>query len=106
MIRKSVDDISDEEVEKILIPFANNTNEFMNEYVIPEVVAFYIANAFYRNAMWESSMIRIYNSASDMINVTSKDKNKSVNEIKKSLRIKYALNVVNDDPLELERIEY
>ena len=67
MIRKSVDDISDDDVEKVLIPFANNTNEFMNEYVIPEVVAFYIANAFYRNAMWESSMIRFYNSASDMI---------------------------------------
>lgn len=53
MIRKSVDDISDDDVEKILIPFANNTDEFINEYVIPEVVAFYIANAFYRNAMWE-----------------------------------------------------
>ena len=36
----------------------------------------------------------------------AQDVNKSVNEIKKLLRIKYALNVVNDDPLELERIEY
>ena len=89
MIRKSVDDISDDDVEKILIPFANNTDEFMNEYVIPEVVAFYIANAFYRNAMWESSMIRIYNSASDMINVTSKDKNKSINEISHVLCCRY-----------------
>ena len=106
MIRKSNGDISDEEVEQILIPFSDNTYDFMNEYVIPKVVAFYIANAFYRNAMWESSLIQIYNSASDMINVTSKDKNKSINEIKKLLRIKYALNVVNDDPLELERIEY
>lgn len=51
-------------------------------------------------------MIRIYNSASDMINITSKNKTKSIEEIKKLLRIKYALNIINDDPLELERIEY
>lgn len=106
MIRKNNGDISDEEVERILIPFSDNTNEFLNEYVIPEVVAFYIANAFYRNAMWESSLIQIYNSASDMINVSTKDKNKSIKEIKKLLKIKYALEVINDNPLNLKRIEY
>lgn len=78
----------------------------MNEYVIPEVVAFYIANAFYRNTMWESSLIQIYNSASDMINVFTKDKNKSIKEIKKLLKIKYALEVINDNPLNLKKIEY
>ena len=106
MIRKSNGDISDEEVEKILIPFSDNTNEFINEYVIPEVVAFYIANAFYRNAMWESSLIQIYKSASDMINVSTNDKNKIIKEIKKLLKIKYALDVINDNPLELKRIKY
>lgn len=106
MIRKNNGDISDEEVERILIPFSDNIIDFMNEYVIPEVVAFYIANAFYRNAMWESSLIQIYNSASDMINVSTKDKNKSIKEIKKLLKIKYALDVINDNPLELKRIEY
>ena len=106
MIIKSNGDISDEEVEQILIPFSDNTNDFMNEYVIPEVVAFYIANAFYRNAIWESSLIQIYNSASDMINVSTKDKNKSIKEIKKLLKIKYALEVINDNPLNLKKIEY
>lgn len=106
MIRKSNGDIYDEEVERILIPFSDNTNEFMNEYVIPEVVAFYKANAFYRNPMWESSLIQIYNSASDMINVSTNDKNKSLKEIKKLLKIKYALDIINDNPLELRRIEY
>lgn len=106
MIRKCNDDISDEEVEKILVPFSDNNNDFMNEYVIPEVVAFYIANAFYRNALWECSFIQIYNSACNMFNVSIKNKNKSISEIKKLLKIKYALKVINDDPMELEKIEY
>lgn len=52
MLRKSTDeDISDEEFEKVIKPFFDNYHTFVEEYVIPEVIAYYLANAFYRNAM-------------------------------------------------------
>lgn len=43
--------ICDVECEKVIDPFYNNYNSYLEEYVIPEVIAFYIASSFYRNTM-------------------------------------------------------
>lgn len=52
MIRKCTDeDISDEELEKIIDPFYDNYHEFAITYVMPETITFYIANSYSRNAM-------------------------------------------------------
>lgn len=52
MIRKCTDeDIIDEECEKIIDPFYKNFDEYIITYVMPEVIAFYIASSFSRNAM-------------------------------------------------------
>ena len=56
MLRKCTDeDISDEEWEKVIDPFYENYDSYLEEYVISEVIAFYIASSFYRNAMWEAT---------------------------------------------------
>lgn len=42
MIRKCTDeDISDEELEKVINPFYDNYHEYIITYVMPEVIAFY-----------------------------------------------------------------
>ena len=47
MLRKCTDeDISDEECEKVIDPFYENYDSYLEEYVVPEVIAFYIANSF------------------------------------------------------------
>lgn len=52
MIRKCTDeDISDEELEKVINPFYDNYHEYIITYVMPKVIAFYIASSFIRNAM-------------------------------------------------------
>lgn len=52
MIRKSTDeDISSEELEKIINPFYDNYHEFIVSYVMPEVIAYYLASSYSRNAM-------------------------------------------------------
>lgn len=107
MIRKTIDgDISDEEYEAILKPFNDNYNNFLELYVMPEVIAYYIANSFYRNHMYEGSFIQHYNSAKDVINYFDEDFEKMKIEVYKLLRIKYALEVICEDPLELKKIEY
>ena len=56
MIRKCTDeDISDEELEKVINPFYDNYHEYIITYVMPEVIAFYIASFYSRNAMWEAT---------------------------------------------------
>ena len=60
MIRKCTDeDISDEELEKVINPFYDNYHEYVITYVVPEVIAFYIASSYSRNAMWEATFISI-----------------------------------------------
>lgn len=107
MLRKCTDeDISDEECEKIIDPFYDNYHTFVEEYVMPEVIAYYLANSFYRNAMWEATFLQHFNSASDMFNLVSKNYKKTKTEVIKLLRLKYALEVISEDPLDFKRIEY
>ena len=107
MIRKSNDnDISEEEWNNVLNPFYDNYNEFMESYVLPEVIAFYIASSFYRNVMWESSFKQHYNSGKEYLNIFDENHTKVKKGVIKLLRIKYSLEITNKNPLELRRIEY
>ena len=59
MLRKCTDeDISDEECKNVIDPFYDNFDEYVVNYIMPEVIAFYIASSFYRNAMWEATFLQ------------------------------------------------
>lgn len=107
MIRKSTDeDISDEELENVINPFYDNYHEYVVSYVMPEVIAFYLASSFSRNAMWEATFLQHYNSAKDIFNVDDNDYDKVKSEVIKLLRIKYSLEIINENPLDFKKIEY
>ncbi|HPE14943.1 MAG TPA: hypothetical protein PLT65_03830 [Bacilli bacterium] len=107
MIRPETgEDITAEEFNKILKPFIDNYDEFVESYIMPEVIAYYIANSYYRNAMYETTFIQEYNSAKDLINLFGEDYEKTKAEVFKLLRIKYALVIINESPLEFKKIEY
>lgn len=40
--------------------FYENYDSYLKEYVNPEVIVFYIASLFYRNAMWEAAFITAF----------------------------------------------
>ena len=107
MIRPSTDeDITDEEFEKVLKPFIDNYDDFVENYIMPEVIAYYMANAYYRNAMYETTFIQEYNSAKDLINLFGENYEHVKAEVYKLLRIKYTLDIISEDPLEFKKIEY
>lgn len=107
MIRPSTDeDITEEEFEKVLKPFIDNYDDFVENYIMPEVIAYYMANAYYRNAMYETTFIQEYNSAKDLINLFGENYEHVKAEVYKLLRIKYALDIISEDPLEFKKIEY
>lgn len=107
MLRESTnEDISDEECEKIINPFYDNYHTFIEEYIMPEVIAYYLANSFYRNAMWEATFLQHFNSAADMFNLISSNYEKTKTEVIKLLKLKYALEIISEDPLDFKRIEY
>lgn len=60
MTRKCTDeDISDEELEKVINPFYDNYHDFVVTYIMPETMVFYIASSYSRNAMWEATFFQI-----------------------------------------------
>ena len=107
MIRKTTNgNISDDEFEAVLKPFLEDYDNFIYSYVMPEIIAYYIANSFNRNSMYSGTFDQHYNSAKDMLNLFNEDYETVKAEVFKLLKIKYALLVVNENPLELKRIEY
>jgi hypothetical protein len=107
MIRKNTNgDISDEEFKAILKPFIDDYDDFVISYIMPEVIAYYIANSYYRGSMYEGSFLQHYNSAKDLINLFGENYEQMKAEVFKLLKIKYALIVVNENPLDLKMIEY
>lgn len=107
MLRKYTDeDISDEECEKVIDPFYENYDSYLEEYVIPEVKGFYIASSIYRNAMWEATFKQHFNSAYDTFNLICKNYKKTKAEVIKLLRLKYTLEIISEDPLNFKIIEY
>ena len=100
------EDISDKELEKVINPFFETYDEFIETYVIPEVIAYYIANLFYRRAIRKCTFTQYYNSAKEIINLFGEDYKKVKADVIKLLRIKYALEITNENPLEIKKIEY
>ena len=96
MIRKCPDeDISDEELEKVINPFYDNYHEYIITYVMPEVIAYYIANSYYRNAMYEGSFLQHYNSAKDMLDLFNEDYKIVKTKIFELLKISYIYSFKN-----------
>ena len=101
MIRKC----TDEELEKIINPFYDNYHEYIITYVMPEVIAFYIASSYSRNAMWEATFYQHYNSAKDTFNISDdEDYDKVKAEVIKLLRMKYSLEIISENPLDFKKL--
>ena len=108
MLRKCTnEDISDEECKNVIDPFYDNFDEYVVTYIMPEVIAFYIASSYSRNAMWEATFYQHYNSAKDILNISDdEDYDKVKAEVIKLLRMKYSLEIICEDHLDFKRIEY
>lgn len=96
-------DITEEEYEKIYLPVSINFNNYLIEFVISHVVAFYIADSFSKRVLGKAPLYNHVNSAIDVFNVRS-DINRLIPEIKKILKIKYNLKIVNNNPMILKKI--
>ncbi len=95
---KSKEDITDKDFEEILLPFYNNYNKYLIKFIIPDAVAFYLANGYSRNCLSDCPLINHINSALDIFNVSS-NVDELIPEIKQILKIKYNLKITKSYPL-------
>ncbi len=99
---KEKEDITDKEFEEILLPFYNNYNEYLIKFVIPDAIAFYLANGYSRNCLSNCLLINHINSALDIFNVSCNG-DELIPEIKLILRIKYNLKIIKINPLKFKK---
>lgn len=99
---KGKEDITDKEFEEILLPFYNNYNDYLIKFVIPEAIAFYLANGYSRNCLSDCPLNNHINSAIDVFNVRC-DIDKLIPLIEQILRIKYNLKIVKISPLKFRK---
>lgn len=66
---KGKENITDEEFEKLIIPFYDNYSAYLINFVIPDTIAFYLANGHSRNCLSDCPLINQINSAIDIFNV-------------------------------------
>ncbi|MEG1820830.1 MAG: hypothetical protein RR201_01115 [Malacoplasma sp.] len=95
---KGSEDINDLKCEKILFPFSDNLMQYLQDYVVPEFIAFYIASAFERDAIYDGTI--------EHINITRSDIVPIEDAVFKLFEIKSSLRIINNNPLTLEKIKY
>ena len=95
-------DITDKEYKKIYLPFYNNVNNYLNNYVIHDLVSFYLASTYSRYCLSECNLINHINSAVDIFNCRC-DISRLIPKIKEILKIKYNLIIVKNNPMILKK---
>ncbi len=95
-------DITDKEFKEIILPFSNNFDEYIINYVIPDVAAFYLANAHSRKCLTDSPLYNHINSAIDLFNVDC-NINEIIPQVEKMLKVKYNLIIVKTNPLRMKK---
>lgn len=76
---------------------------FFIKFVIPEAVAFYLANGYSRNCLSDCPLINHINAALDIFNVRY-NVDELMPEIELILKIKYNLEITKNKSLELMKV--
>lgn len=97
-------DITAKQFREVLLPFLKTLDIFLENNVIPEFCAYYIATGYKTDSLWEDTYEIHVNSACDFFN---HDMNKSdLKEIrkktKKILLDKYGLEIIRVNPLKFK----
>ena len=100
------EDISQKEYEQYISPYFDELKYYIEEYIIPEICAYAIALGYTRNALHYESLDLHLSHGIDLFN-NDIDKTENIkNKVKQILKDKYFLNIISEDPLDFEVINY
>jgi hypothetical protein len=91
--------MNDDEFNEFEMPHVNMCNNYLENYIIPDYVSFYIATGYYRNGLRENSFYQYFNSAVDIFNLDLVNLKVAMENTKKLLNIKYGLEIIEEYPI-------
>jgi len=97
------DDLKDEKdfLERCR-PHSKQVEDYVETFVAPDLIAFYIASGFYSSSIYEQKLETLITTGLEFLNISIKNRKKLIKNIINILKIKYNLNVLNNEPLILE----
>ena len=103
MFLKHLDrDFTKDEIQNILNPHYKIVSKYLEEYVIPEVISFYIATGYYHSYVYEENFnIHIKSILGELFNYEVKYLYFIKRKVKSILKVKYNLKVISERPLRL-----
>lgn len=96
-------DISDKEFKESVKPFFDIMHKYICDYLVPEFVSYYLANAYDRDRLEDCNFIRHFNSAIDCLCISIESNKILEQAIIKRLKTQYNLSVISLDPLLLKK---
>lgn len=103
MIRSDFD-ISEEDYDKISIPFGNALDEYLRDNFIYDWMAFYIAMGYKMDVLFAGSLSGVFNAAIDSVCDIKFGSTEDIERLKAILKDKYNLLLTSDTHLEIEEI--
>lgn len=94
--------ITEEEFLNRVLPLDKHFEEYMNNYILPEAIAFYLKESFFRGCLCDSPLYNHINSTIHMLSNYEKNIERLIPEIKDILLIKYNLKIINANPLKFK----
>ena len=98
-----VGDVSESEWENIHLPIQQNLERYMAVFIVPEVIAFSIADAYNRGGLCDSTFESHYRSMGDIL-LVKPHLMEVADQIFEILKIKYGLVIVDDNPMKIEKV--
>lgn len=97
--------VADGEFFDRIVPIDEHFKKYMVEYILPDVVAFYLKECYYKECLCESPFYSHVYSSLEMLCDYHDSIMKLIPMVAKALFIKYNLKIVNYDPLEFEIVD-
>ena len=92
-------DITEEDIKLHLDPHLDRFNNYVYEFILPEMCAFWIATGYYNGDLFEDSYDILINDVLCMFNDNYELTDNLKMNVQKLLELKYNLIIENENPL-------
>lgn len=94
--------ISDGDYERLIEPFMNMVDEYLETYVIPDFIAFYLAGGYFTTSLYEEPFEVHITSIIQTFNHKVRNMKQLKCNVKQLLVRKYGLIIINEKPLQFK----
>jgi hypothetical protein len=92
-------DITDDEFINIVEPHRKLMDDYIENFIAPNIVAYYIYSGYTNSAIWEGSFRTTANDCLDLLNYTITDYKKLLEMTDSYMQLMYHFKIVATDPV-------